>query len=1013
METNADSWRGMLARRIVRWIVHRFYPRVQITDAQRIPQSGPVLLCANHANSLVDPVLIGMAARRPVRFLAKAPLFDVPVMGALMRALGMLPAFRGSDDATQVRRNIESLDTAAQSLIAGQAMGIFPEGKSHDAAHVETVRSGAARVAVQAVEGGAKAVQVVPLGINYEDKERFRSSVWVAVGEPIDMDRWMADHGGESRPAMRALTGELEQRLKQVVVHLDEPQWEPFLNDLEDLVPPRDSAGLVAPLHQRKRIAEAMNHFLAADRPRAEAIGQQIAAYRQAAQIEGVRIDSPILKTQGWPAAWMLFCTWLWIILLFLPALVGTLFHVVPFTIVRAIAATVRPPGRTTVSLYLLAVGLPVYGLWYAACGWWMFGYFTTWFAATCLILMPFLGVLALAYWRSARKAAWLAWHQCRFLWKRQRLSELRGQRQELQRELLKLAADYAAVSPAPPPGPKPDWLAIWRRRAVRAAIAAAVLLIGWFVWHHHWVDLLVDPASGVDLAAIPRATLEARLAADERSLRDVLAGLQELELRAVELQADFAAGRRSYASPADNDAIRQLLLSYINYRTVLVRLIWRYQRYAQLEDEPLRLRAFLVGFTSASALYEAALKFVYQFDRSEETVARLNEGEPAWNIPPGLYDTIQRNLANRANLRLLENARRYYVTMEDRFAAHRLASGSAHEPFHAAIRRSQETAERLGGAQWRQEAVVAAKDLGKLIGAIRYETQSAISTWIGDMKIREPRGGAALIQKPQLDQLKAKLQPGDILLERRNWFLSNAFLPGYWPHAALYVGTTEDLKRLGIHEDPRVQRFWQEYSQPDEEGHPKVIIEALSDGVVFNSLEHSIGGADAAAVLRPRLSQEEIKDAICQAFGHAAKPYDFEFDFTSRDKLVCTEVVFRAYGANAGPIHFPVKQILGRQTMPAIELVRKVKEESAADTAELHFVAFIDSDEATNTAQFLEDVGQFFQTLDRPALTFLQGFEREPARRIGPLGWTLLSLISIFTLGNLLYYGRRGGVSR
>ena len=188
------------------------------------------------------------------------------------------------------------------------------------------------------------------------------------------------------------------------------------------------------------------------------------------------------------------------------------------------------------------------------------------------------------------------------------------------------------------------------------------------------------------------------------------------------------------------------------------------------------------------------------------------------------------------------------------------------------------------------------------------------------------------------------------------------------------------------------------------------MIIEALSEGVVFNSLEHSIGGADAAAVLRPRLSEAEIKEAICQAFGHAAKPYDFEFDFTSRDKLVCTEVVFRAYGANTGPIHFPVKQILGRQTMPAVELVRKVKEESDADTAELEFIAFIDSDELTNTAHILVDRPLFFQTLDRPALTFLQGFEQEPAKRVGPLGWTLLALVTSFTLGNLLYYGRRGG---
>jgi hypothetical protein len=134
------------------------------------------------------------------------------------------------------------------------------------------------------------------------------------------------------------------------------------------------------------------------------------------------------------------------IVLLFVPALLGTLFHLVPFVIVRAIAARVRPPGRTTVSLYLLTVGLPVYGLWYAACGWWMFNHLSTWFAAACLVVMPHLGILALAYWRGARQAASLAWHELRFLLRRDRLKQLRAERHELQGVLSALAADYESV---------------------------------------------------------------------------------------------------------------------------------------------------------------------------------------------------------------------------------------------------------------------------------------------------------------------------------------------------------------------------------------------------------------------------------------------------------------------------------------------------------------------------------------------------------------------------------------
>ena len=205
-EVTESCKRGAI-RLMVRWLTRHYYPRLEIVGADRIPQTGPVLLCANHANSLIDPVIIGIAARRPVRFMAKAPLFDHPVLGPPMTALGMVPAFRGRDDARQVRRNLESLDVAAKVLIEGHAMGIFPEGLSTDQAHLEMVRSGAGRMALQAVEEGANGLLVVPIGIAYERKDQFRSSVLVRIAEPIDVGQLLsAQHDGDSRKARRAFT---------------------------------------------------------------------------------------------------------------------------------------------------------------------------------------------------------------------------------------------------------------------------------------------------------------------------------------------------------------------------------------------------------------------------------------------------------------------------------------------------------------------------------------------------------------------------------------------------------------------------------------------------------------------------------------------------------------------------------------------------------------------------------------------------------------------------------------
>ena len=123
-------------------------------------------------------------------------------------------------------------------------------------------------------EEGASGILVVPIGITYERKEEFRSAVWIQVGEPIDVDEFLKQHDGNVRKARRALTQELESRLKEVVIHLDEPQWEPCLDDLETLAEaPADSEPL-PPLNRRKRIADAINYFLANDRPRAESVAR-------------------------------------------------------------------------------------------------------------------------------------------------------------------------------------------------------------------------------------------------------------------------------------------------------------------------------------------------------------------------------------------------------------------------------------------------------------------------------------------------------------------------------------------------------------------------------------------------------------------------------------------------------------------------------------------------------------------------------------------------------------------
>jgi 1-acyl-sn-glycerol-3-phosphate acyltransferase len=445
-DTDATGQRG-LARRLARWIARRYYPKMEIIGAERIPQTGPVLLCANHSNSLLDAVIVGITARRPVRFMAKATLFDQPIFGTLLSSLGMVPAYRGMDDTRQVRRNLESLDIGARVLLDGQAMGIFPEGMSTDRAHLEKVRTGAARMAFQALEGGAEEVRIVPIGICYQRKEAFRSAVLVRVGEPIHVADILTEHEQNVPKARRAVTLLLESRLKDVAVHLDEPEWEPWLDDLEKLVPATAEGVPEDPLWRRKRIADAINYYLVHDRPRAESVGEEIYAYGQNVRSAGLRIDSPVMAASRLTVGLKLLLRALWLAVLFVPALFGTLFHLVPFVTVRSLASWMDQPGRVTTATHRLMVGVPVYVLWYAALAvaLVLYGPRLAW---AWLLVAPFAGVLSLFYWREASTAAFLLYHEVRAILGRKRLEQLRQQLAELRERLLRLSSEFAAIAP-------------------------------------------------------------------------------------------------------------------------------------------------------------------------------------------------------------------------------------------------------------------------------------------------------------------------------------------------------------------------------------------------------------------------------------------------------------------------------------------------------------------------------------------------------------------------------------
>ncbi|MBZ4410104.1 lysophospholipid acyltransferase family protein [Myxococcus sp. XM-1-1-1] len=199
----------------------RLFYRVRVNASGAEPE-GPVLFVGNHPNGLIDPGLVFILTRRKVTFLAKAPLFRMPVIGWLLKGLDALPVYRKQDDPTKMGGNEGTLDAAKGALVQGRAITIFPEGKSHSEPGLAELKTGASRIALSAVREGAP-VRIVPVGLTYAEKHVFRSEVLIDVGPAIDATAFQPADAASEQDSVRALTERIAEGLRAVTLNLE--QW--------------------------------------------------------------------------------------------------------------------------------------------------------------------------------------------------------------------------------------------------------------------------------------------------------------------------------------------------------------------------------------------------------------------------------------------------------------------------------------------------------------------------------------------------------------------------------------------------------------------------------------------------------------------------------------------------------------------------------------------------------------------------------------------------------------------
>jgi hypothetical protein len=364
---------------------------------------------------------------------------------------------------------------------------------------------------------------------------------------------------------------------------------------------------------------------------------------------------------------------------------------------------------------------------------------------------------------------------------------------------------------------------------------------------------------------------------------------------------------------PAEDEAIGFWFARYLGVRDSLWTVIENVL--ANLEDPVAAyeneddLRYFLVGYAAACLLVRIDQFMLFRVARHSIIQRKLNEPFPEYGIPRKQYTTIFSAFVDETD------ALKIYTAMKFAKQHRRQLRTLATDEHVGFIARNLDELEsflepskltylrrawRFVSHKWRRRGVVSAQNTLATV----MERLGRTASDICDMRNKVV---TAEIRK----SIGTFLQPGDVLVTRHAVALTNLFLPGFWPHAAFYIGTPAQRVAAGIKVDTAKEALWTD---------DKCILEALKDGVRFRSLDETLA-VDVFVVLRPKLAAETIARAIERAVLHEGKEYNFDFDFFNSDRVVCTEVVYRAYDG-LEDLRFPLHERAGRKTLSAEDLL-------------------------------------------------------------------------------------------
>jgi glycerol-3-phosphate O-acyltransferase/dihydroxyacetone phosphate acyltransferase len=397
---------------------------------------------------------VGSVLPRKVHYLATAALFRNPLIARLLVALGVIPVYLKVDDPDKLDRNTEMFAACDEAFEHGRLIAIYPEGATRAEAHVQRIKTGAARIALGYEAHASRRLTVVPVGLSFEARKRFRGRVLVSFGEPVAVSSYLAVYREEPAKALHTLTTAIQCAMEREVVHvaridaaaLARTVEELYRGDLErELWEERGLAGRrIDPFQLSGSIADAVEHFRNQDPERIEQLWQRILGYH--AGLAAYRLGDEAVRTrlEGTADRQRIARSWQTIVGLPLFAY-GAAANFLPYYVPGWLAARMsrRPTDYATTRLLASVVAFPLFWALETSLVGWVAG--LRW-ALVFFLSLPLGGLIAYRYLVGTGRLR----HQLRFgallVTRAQEARRLLAERREIVGELERARRDYESV---------------------------------------------------------------------------------------------------------------------------------------------------------------------------------------------------------------------------------------------------------------------------------------------------------------------------------------------------------------------------------------------------------------------------------------------------------------------------------------------------------------------------------------------------------------------------------------